>query len=182
MPSVITWEVMIDWDATDWAATPDFSEGYDDISADVKSVRWVRGKDVEAGNAPASTLEIRITPGLCSYYSPETSDTLSGLIRPWLPIRVRTTGTFTHNIFFGYISKIAINPHTEVQSVYLYCTDGIDLLARQLITQDWDTRTSMSDGDAITAIADVAGWSATRRDIDVDGGADLLNYPSVHVY
>ena len=176
-------EIMIDWDATDWAADPTFSDD-DDISDDVLDMRIVRGKETEEGNAPAATLELRIRPDLVLKYSPfNAAGPLYERIRPWLPVRVRTVhdGT-TYPVYFGFISSIQIDPSGDNPSVSLYCTDGTDLLARQMITQDWDNRTPMSDGAAIGLIADAAGWSATRRDIDTDGGADLLNYPGIQVY
>jgi hypothetical protein len=179
----IVHEVMVDWDATDWAAVPTFA-GDDDISDHVFDMRIVRGKETEEGNAPAATLELRVTGDLVAEYSPFNAGSgFYGRIRPWLPVRVRTThNTVTYDVYFGYISSIRIDPNKSNPTISLYCTDGIDLLARQMITQDWDNRTPMSDGAAITLIADAAGWSATRRDIDIDGGADLLNYPSIHVY
>jgi len=184
MPQGITYEVMVDWDMTDWADDPDFTGTYDDISNDVASISWIRGKEREAGNSPASTLEIKMQVGLCSKYSPvNTTGDLYLKLLPWRIIRVRAYfGTTWYNLFFGYISKYRINPHPDIQSVSLYCTDGLDLLARQLVKQDYNTRTSMSDGTAIGHILDAAGWSTSRRDIDTDGGSKLLNYPTVGVY
>jgi hypothetical protein len=183
MTTPIVHEVMVDWDATDWGADPTFA-GDDDISDDVFDMRILRGKESEEGNAPAATLELRIKADLVSKYSPvNAASPLHDRIRPWLPIRVQTThdGT-TYPVYFGFISSIRIDPNGDNPSISLYCTDGTDLLARQMITQDWDNRTPMSDGAAIGLIADAAGWSITRRAIDTDGGSNLLNYPSVYVY
>ena len=138
----VTFEVKVDWDATDWAADPDFSEAYDDISGDVDiggviGLNWQRGKQKEEGNAPAATLTVKLRRGLCERYSPFTTSALAGLIRPWVPIRVRAyyDGAYIP-AYAGFISKISINPSLASESVTFYCTDGIDLLARQLITQD----------------------------------------------
>lgn len=188
------YEVCIDWDATDWADDPDFSEEYDNIAGDVADVfpvprdrinfaGWTRGKQKEEGNAPASVCEIRLKPGLCAKYSPFTTGVLAGKVRPWLPIRVRV---FFDGIYYpayaGYISKIVIDPHLAIQSVTFYCTDGTDLIARQLVAQNADSKTLMSDGEAVEKILDAAGWPKSRRSIDKDGGDDLLGYPATTTY
>jgi len=189
MSSGITISVYVDWDAVDWAAIPDFSQAYDNISGDVDSdgiigVNWNRGKQREEGNAPAATLTVNLKSGLCKKYSPFTTDAnLAGKIRPWLPIRVCVThGAITYTKYTGFISRISYNPALSVQSVSFYCTDGTDLLARQLITQDTTDNEICSDGRAIHKILDAAGWSRDKRDIDMDGGEDLLGYPASTEY
>jgi hypothetical protein len=185
MPTV-TPEVCIDWDAEDWSVTPNFSEAYDTITDvdGVNFVGWKRGKEREEGNAPAGTCEIRLKPGLCDKYSPFTSDSdLQGKVRPWLPVRVREYHDSAYTIVYtGFISRIHYNPHPDVQLVIFYCTDGTDLLARQIIAQDTTDRTYMSDGDAMDKILDAAGWSRARRNIDKDGGGDFVSYPASTAY
>jgi hypothetical protein len=183
-PSEITWEVMVDWDAINWAAEPDFSEDIDDISDDVNFNGWTRGKEIEEGNAPSGTHEIKLKAGLCDKYSIyNVSSPLHDKIRPWLPIRIRAIhDSITYPVFAGFISSIKVDPSPDKQAVYIYITDGTDLIARQLITQDFDTREQMSDGEAIGKILDAAGWSLTRRNLDTNGGDDLLNYPQTGEY
>lgn len=186
---MVTFEVCVDWDATDWADTPDFSESYDNISDDVDiggivGLDWHRGKQKEEGNAPAATLTINLRKGLCQRYSPFTTDAdLTGKIRPWLPIRVRAyhLGAYT-TLYTGFIERISLNPALSVQSTVFYCTDGTDLLARQLITQDPEDKEICSDGQAMHKILDGAGWPRTKRAIDMDGGDDLLAYPTSTSY
>ena len=181
-PSPITYEVMVDWDATNWAANPIFV-GDDDISDDVRFNGISRGKEDEEGNAPAGTLQIKLKAGLVAKYSPWTAGVLVGRIRPWLPVRIIATHlTIPYARYFGFISSIKVDPRPDKQSVTLYCTDGTDLLARQMIAQDYETKTQMSDGAAVNLVLDSAGWSGLRRDIDTDGGAELLNYPDVAAY
>lgn len=182
----VTYEVCVDWDAVDWSATPDFSESYDVVSTvdGVEFVRWVRGKEREEGNAPAATIEVRLKSGLCSKYSPFTSNPdLRGKIRPWLPIRVRAYHNSVYTVVYtGFISRINYNPHPDVQSVTFYCTDGMDLLARQIIAQDVTNRELCSDGEAIGKILDASGWSPSKRSLDVDGGDDFVSYPACTSY
>jgi hypothetical protein len=176
----VTYEVFVEWDQTDWSAAPAFTHPYHDISLDVQTVGWLRGKEVEAGNAPAATFEVRMKPGLCAKYSMfNVAGPLYGLLLPWRMIRVRATNTGGapwYSIFFGFIAKYRIDPHINRQAVSFYCTDGLDVLARQTIEQDFDTRLAITGGEAVSLIADVAGWGA-RRNIDIDDG--LLQYPTV---
>jgi hypothetical protein len=188
MTSKIIYEICIDFDAVNWADEPDFSQEYDHISGDVDTdginfLGWNRGKQREEGNAPAAICEIRLKPGLCEKYSPFTTGVLAGKIRPWLPVRIRTYFKEEwRSHYFGYLSRITINPEPSIQSVVLYCTDGTDLLARQKVAQDPNSKTLCSDGGAMEVILDAAGWSASRRNIDKDGGEDLLGYPATTEY
>ena len=185
----ITFEVCVDFDAVNWANTPDFSEAYDNISDDVEiggivGLDWQRGKQKEEGNAPAATLTVNLRRGLCQKYSPFTTDAdLAGKIRPWLPIRVRAYHLAAYTtLYTGFIERISLNPALSIQSTVFYCTDGTDLLARQLITQDPDDKEICSDGQAIHKILDGAGWPRSKRDVDMDGGDDLLAYPASTSY
>jgi hypothetical protein len=181
--SDIVYDVKVDWQATDWSVTPNFSQAIDDITADVQHIRGSRGQDLEQGNSPAATLELILKPGLVSKYSPyNTGSVLYPNVRPWLPVRVKATYDATeYAIFAGWISRISINPHRDVQSVYLYVTDGSDLLARQLVTQDYESAIQMSDGDAVGSVLDAAGWNSGARILG-SGGDTLFNYPAVGVY
>jgi len=189
----VDYEVCIDWDAEHWAGDHDFS-GDDDITSDVRALSWRRGKQREEGNAPAATLEIGIKPAVFNEgteimkYSPFSGMRPGNMMRPWLPVRVRAMGLdgtpFAKpiSIYYGYVSSIQINPHPSLLSVSFYCTDGTDLLARQIITQNPANRQTMSDGEAVELILDAAGWNLNRRRIDERGGDDLLAYPSCHPY
>ena len=179
----IIYEVYVDWDGTDWQATPDFSQAIDDISDDVAYIDISRGKEREEGNAPASFMQVKIKAGLHEKYSLyNASGVLYGKIRPWLVIKVIAThSVIEYPLFYGFISSIKVNPLPSKQEVIIYATDGMDLLARQLISQDYENRTVMTDGAAVGLVADAAGWSAAKRDIDIDGG-DILNYPITGAY
>lgn len=179
----ITYEVMIDWDATDWTAIPDFSQGIDDISNYVKRLYVDRGKNVELGNIPSGTLELTLNNQDKRFTPTNTGGALYGKMRPWLPIRVRGTVTSGSAITFytGFISKISVNPHLNVKEAYLYCTDGMDLLARNMITLDKTDRTMMTDGEAVGYILDSARWATDKRNIETDTGA-VVNYPQPTEY
>jgi len=180
----ITYEVKVDWDATDWMVTPDFSQDIDDISAYVKKIYTDRGKKVELGNIPAGTLDI-ILKNADKRFSPTYAASpivIAGEIRPWLPVRVRATiNGDSQVVYTGFISRIAVNPHLDVQEAYLYCTDGMDLLARNMVAVDKSNRSMVTDGAAIGYVLDGAGWPTSKRSIDVDAGA-IVNYPKTTDY
>lgn len=189
--AAVQYNVYIDWDATDWGATPDFSQPYDHISGEagtdgINYILWKRGKQREEGNAPAALLEFRLTPGreIVEKYSPFTEGVLEGRIRPWLPVKVTATpeGGTPEPVYFGYIQRIHCDPHSGNPTVSIYCTDGTDLLARQVLTQDYEDKEICSDGDAVNKILTAAGWPPFRRDIDDKGGDDLLGYPATYAY
>jgi hypothetical protein len=179
----ITYEIMVDWDATDWRDVPDFSEAIDDITRFVKRVYPDRGEKLELGNYPAGTLDLILINTDKRFSPPYAAGPLFGKIRPWLPVRVRATitGGSILPVYFGYIADIEVDPHLDVQEAYLYCTDGLDLMARNMISVDTGDRTAMTDGEAVNKVADAAGWPAGRRAIDVDT-PPIVNYPAVTEY
>lgn len=173
----------VDWDATDWSVTPDFSEAIDNITDYVKSWHIDRGKDKELGNVPSGVLEL-VLDNSDKRFSPPYTGPLSGKIRPWLPIRAEwdEDGAPSWIPFYtGFISRIRITPHLDSQEAYFYCTDGMDLLARNMVTQDKQNTSSVTDGAAIEKLLDSAGWSATNRAIDTDSGL-TLKYPDTAEY
>lgn len=176
----MTYEVHVDWDAVDWRDTPDFSEGIDDISAYVKYISTDRGKKVEQGNIPAGIIDIALRNDDKRFSPPYAASPLFGKMRPWLPVRVRATVTGGGAIVFytGFISRISVDPHIDVQVAHLYCTDGSDLLARNLVTHNKEERVLDTDGAAIDHVLDAAGWPTNKRNIDVDTD-EIVNYPTV---
>jgi hypothetical protein len=179
----VTYEVMVDWDATDWLATPDFSEAIDDITRFVKKVYTDRGKNVELGNSPAGTIDILLNNTDKRFSPPYAAGPLFGKIRPWLPVRVRATVTGGSALpyFTGFISRISINAHIDVQEAMLFCTDGMDLLARNMVANDSGDREMITDGAAIGKILDASGWPSSKRSIETDTPA-ILNFPKTTEY
>lgn len=181
-PLPITYQVLVAWEFSNWNQTPTFEGDYDDITADVKSISWTRGKEREAGNILAATLELRLR-NFDGMYTPTNEDSpLFRYMKPYKQIKVIAAhNEIDYPLFYGYISKYQIKPHWETKETYIYCTDGMDLLARQMLTQDYNDRKSMKDGEAITKILDVAGWNTSRRAIDASGGASL-EYPTLYEF
>jgi hypothetical protein len=174
--------VYVDWDATVWSDTPDFSQAIDNITTYVKSVDIRRGMKTEYGNTPAGTCQIVLDNSSKRFSPVYTSGPLYGKLRPWLPMKVTgTVGSSTYNIYTGYISRISCMPNAQKQEAVLYCTDGMDLLARQVARQQNNERTQGTDGAAIDELLNVGGWSSSCRSIDTDGGA-LVARPKTMVF
>jgi len=96
-------------------------------------------------------------------------------------VRAIVSGGALTTFYAGFISRISVNPHKGVQEAYLYCTDGMDLLARNMVAVNKSDRSMVTDGAAIGYVLDGAGWPASKRSIDVDTGA-IVNYPSTMEY
>jgi len=171
------YSVCVDWDCADWAGDHDFTGTYDDITDDVKAIRISRGKDKDSNTYPAATLELTLENSSGKYYPTLTTSPLYPKIRLWLPVRVQAVyGEVTYNLFYGYISRIVAYPIKNKREIYFYCTDGTDLLGKQIVTQDMDDKTIQTDGESIEQILDAGGWNPDRRAIDMDGG-DIMNFP-----
>jgi hypothetical protein len=57
----------------------------------------------------------------------------------------------------------------------------MDVLAKQVIIQDMDNKTTMTDGEAVIEVLNAAGWSAARRTIDLTGG-DIITMPDTFAF
>jgi hypothetical protein len=176
------YELCIDWAATDWSDDPDFTDAEDDVTSYMQSFHLDRGTKVESGNAPAGTMQVELSDPAADFAGCNGASPYSGFVRPWLPIRLRVkVGVNWYALFSGFISRLHSEPHLNKVKCVLYCTDGTDLLARQIARQQLDERSAGTDGDAMAILLDVAGWSATRRALDTDGGS-IVQYPKTVVY
>lgn len=57
----------------------------------------------------------------------------------------------------------------------------MDVLAKQIVAQNMDTKVVKSDGEAVVEVLDAAGWSAARRTVDLTGG-DIIRMPDTFDY
>jgi len=176
----ITYTLEAYWDTLDW--TSPTSGADDDITSDVKWFRIRRGKDKELGNVTAGTLEFALNNADKKYTPCYAAGPLYGRLRPWIPVCLTADHDGNpYSLYYGYISRMSVYPSAERQEVVIYCTDGMDLLARNLITLDKDNRSSITDGDAVNKVLDAAGWSFAARSIDASSG-DIVEYPAAVDY
>ena len=157
--TVPVYHIYVDWGCPDFAGRHDFTQEIDDITADVKHFRISRGKDKDSNTYPAATLELVIENSSGKYYPTATTGDLVGLVRLWLPVKVEAVfGGTTYPLYYGYINRITAYPIRDKQSIYFYCTDGIDLLAKTIVVQDMDDKTIMNDGEAVHQVLNAANW------------------------
>jgi len=185
-----TFDVRVDWDCADWAGVHDFSDPpeartYDDISGYVsrtKPPRIAKNKKPDDWVYPAATLELILNNESKIFYPTNSESVLFGKIHIWLPIRIIATHlTIEYPLYYGFINKLICYPFKDKKHVYLYATDGIDVMAKAIVIQDMDDPTIMSDGESVDLLATAGGWSADRRSIDMTGG-DIINHPDTFVY
>jgi len=180
-----TYKVMVDWTCTDFAGVHDFTTGGEptrDITNDVKHLRISRGKDKDSNTYPAATLEMVLENSSAKYYPTATTGEYVGHVRLWLPVKVEAVyATVTYPLYYGYINRITAYPIKSKQEIYFYATDGIDLLAKTIVTQDMDHKVVKDDGLATEDVLTAAGWNTDRQLIDHDGG-DITNFPNTYEF
>ena len=147
-----TYEICIDWNLDGV-----FTGTYDNITADVKSLRFSRGKDDERGEAQVGNLTLTVNNSTGKYSPEKVGGVLYGNLLPKRPIRVRATyATVTYNLFYGYIEEIIPHPLLTEQDCVITAMDGLDFLARA----DLDTILIKDQltGYIAKAILNNAGW------------------------
>ena len=161
-----TYVVEVDWDNNG-----NFTGTYDNITADVKTISYSRGKSDELGKAEVGQCSIALN-NADAKYTPNAGGVISALLLPKRPIRVRTTAPGAYNLFYGFIEEIIPHPHLTEQDCIITAVDGLDFLSRH------DMATALYK-DALTGtihtyILDDAGWSASMRTLDT--GQDTVPY------
>lgn len=157
-----TYKVCVDWTCADFAGVHDFTTGGEptrDITNDVKHLRISRGKDKDSNTYPAATMEMVLENSSGKYYPTATTGEYVGHVRLWLPVKVTAVyATVTYPLFYGYINRITAYPIKSRQDIYFYATDGTDLLAKTIVTQDMDHKVVMNDGEATNQVLNAASW------------------------
>ncbi len=161
----VSYKVEVDWDNDG-----DFTDTYDDITADVKTIHFSRGKSDELGKSEVGQASIILNNSDGKYTPSNQTSVLFGNLLPKRPIRVSFTGGW--NLFTGFIEEIIPHPHLAEQDCIITAVDGLDFLARH------DMATALYK-NALTGtihgyILDDAEWPATARILDV--GQDTVPY------
>jgi len=148
----------------DWNNDGDFIDAYDDITGDVKSIHFSRGKSEELGKAEVGQLSI-ILNNATAKYTPGAGGVISSSLLPKRPIKVYYSASgVNYPLFYGFIEEIIPHPHLTEQDCIITASDGIDFLSRH------DMATALYK-NALTGtihgyILTDAGWSATMRTLD----------------
>jgi hypothetical protein len=157
----------------DWDNDGDFLDANEDITGNVKSIHFSRGKSDELGNAEVGQLSITLNNADGLYTPSNSGSALYGNLLPKRPIRITATHlAVTYNLFYGFIEEIIPHPHLTEQDCIITATDGLDFLSRHDMSTALykDTLTGTIHG----YILDDAGWSATKRTLDT--GQDTVPY------
>lgn len=143
----------------------DFVESYGtDITADVKSIEYGRGRSGDFSAMEAGTCTIVLHDPDGTYNPSNTSGTYYGQLRPLVPVRVQAAyGGNTYGCFAGYITKIMHDPALNVQETVIEAEDMFQRLqrARVIVT----TMTDQLVSAVITQILANSQIGAGMRDI-----------------
>jgi hypothetical protein len=151
-----TYTVNVDWDGDG-----DFSEASENISADVKWCKFIRGFDQERGKAVSGRCELRLRNETGTY-----TPSLHASIKPGRLVQISTTQGGAYTLYTGYIEEITPHPDWSTQDCYVTCIDGMDFLARGLAKlAETDTSTFQSDAQTLLTNASWPNMAA----IDIDG-------------
>ena len=157
----------------DWDKDGDFYDTDEDVSSNVKTVHFSRGKSDELGKAEVGQCSITLNNANGLYTPSNSGGDLYGALLPKRPIQ--TYAIYNGNkydLFYGFIEEIIPHPHKTEQDCIITAVDGMDFLSRH------DMATALYK-DALTGtihgyILDDAGWSATMRTLDT--GQDTVPY------
>ena len=157
--------------SVDWNNDGDFADTYDDITADVTSIHYSRGKSDELGKAEVGQLSITVK-NATGKYTPGYGGVISASLLPKRPIKVTYGAPTSYPLFYGFIEEIIPHPHLSEQDCIITAADGLDYLSRH------DMATALYK-NALTGtihgyILDDAGWSASMRTLDA--GQDTVPY------
>lgn len=153
----------------DWDNDGDFSEASEDITADVKEIKYRRGFDSERNNAMVGQLELRLRND-CGDYTPSlhTETVLPGrLVQVW----TETGGSYV--LFTGYIDEITPHPELSSQDCFVSAVDGLDYLSRvKLYLPLQDSTISKAWTDMLTG----ASWPTATRELKWTGAWNYAIY------
>ncbi len=157
----------------DWDNNGNFTGADDDITADIRSVHFSRGKSSELDKAEVGQFQIAINNATGKYTPPNAAGDLYGNLLPRRPVKFYySTGGTDYPLFYGYIEEIIPHPHPSEQDCIITAVDGLDYLSRH------DLATSLYKntlpGTIHSYILNDASWSATLRTLDT--GQNTMPY------
>ena len=149
----------------DWNNDGDFADTNEDITGNIKSVHFSRGKSDELGKAEVGQCSIVLNNADGLYTPSNSAGGLYGKLLPKRPLSIRANQyAIDYPLFYGFIEEIIPHPHLSEQDCIITATDGLDFLSRHDMSTALykDTLTGTIHGYILTD----AGWSATMRTLD----------------
>lgn len=174
----------------DWNNNGSFADANEDISCNINSARWLRGREAEIGATPGGTLELVVRDS-CGNYVPESTSSIFGSTNVTVGRQIAFAAIscgVTYSIFRGTLEKIIPHVGNEQRTAYLLATDGFAQFAKvQISLPEGTTSTGGATSSnspwrsvriggttgIMNAILDAANWSTSRRLIDT--GTDILD-------
>ncbi len=133
VPSVV---VRIAFDTDPLAITPTWT----DVSADVKSISSIRGRNHELNREEAGTLEVKLLNTSGNYWPDNAGGSYYGKIKPKKRINLRVTwNSITYDVFTGYIESWRpqfLSKPDRLPVMVLTCSDGLKYLAGYQLPSD----------------------------------------------
>ena len=144
----------------------------EDLTGDVKSAHFSRGKSDELGKAEVGNLSITLNNTSGNYSPSNSAGDYYGYLYPKRTIGIRAyDNNYNYQLSYGYVEEIIPHPHMEEQDAIITATDGLDYLSRH------DMATALYKDAKTGAIHDYiltdANWLRLAR---LDDGQDTVPY------
>jgi len=103
----------------------------ENITGDVKSASFTRGKSDELGKAEVGQLSITVNNDSGNYSPSNSGGDYYGYLYPKRTIGIRAyDDDYNYQLFYGYVEEIIPHPHQSEQDAIITATDGLDYLSR----------------------------------------------------
>ncbi len=144
----------------------------EDLTGDVKSIHFGRGKSGELGKAEVGNLSLTLNNSSGNYSPSNSAGDYYGYLKPKRVVGVRAyDDDYNYQLFYGFVEEIVPHPHLSEQDAIITAVDGIDFLARH------DMATALYKDSKTGTIHDYiltdAGWLKLAR---LDDGQDTIPY------
>lgn len=155
----------------DWNNDGDYSDSYEDITADLVEVECERGRDYASqvtGRASAGRLTALLRNASGKYASYNSGSPIYGNILPGRPVRLRTTSPSSVTLWTGYLDSV--NPVVSAGRLPQARMTAVGPLSRLVgVLIDTAIQSSITTGAAIGQCLTSAQWSVSARNIDTGG-------------
>lgn len=151
-----------------------------DITDDVDSVTWGRGRDDNIGHSAIGTADV-VLDNSAGVYDPAN---LAGpyvvggvsTVDAGVSVRIRAVyAGVTYGLFYGDITEVQVD-YGYSSTATFSCSDGLEWLGRTFVEQPAGTTGDLDfTGQRIGRLLDEAGWPDSRRMLDT--GATRLGPP-----